>query len=111
MAWQKTLSIVGWSTQFSTSSCDVGVLTASFKRMWYQSNATLKPGMNLGRSTTPAVHVLAVSAFRFGLPPVVPWILAFWGEKSSSAGSKVVGLMPSPFRIVAQFAWRNWVPL
>ena len=52
----------------------VGVLMASLISMSYQSNETLRPGANSGRSTTPAVQVFAVSSERSRLPPDVPCV-------------------------------------
>ena len=57
------------------------MLIAFVSLMSYQSAVNEKPGTKLGRSTTPAVQVLAVSALRAGLPPDSPgWLVLCLGS-------------------------------
>src|SRR3569623_2946109 len=94
-------------------SCAVEYWIALLSLMSYQSKLAVSPRTKLGRSTKPAVQVLAVSAPRLGLPPELPSRLEFAGENELSAGSKSASccaVKPSPVSAAVQFAARYWVP-
>src|SRR5579859_6322421 len=76
--------------------------------MSYQSRVIVRLGMNVGRSTTPAVQVAAVSALRAALPLLMPAMET--EARVLFDGLNVAGLMPSDLRIVAQFEAREAEP-
>src|SRR3954463_14523244 len=108
---QKLLSSDGASTQFLKVSSAVGVLIAFLILMSYQSAEMVKPGTKRGRSTSPAVQVLAVSSRRLGLPPVTPgWLVLCSASVAGLNAAIWAGVRPAARSCAWQLAARVEVP-